>query len=160
MELAGDYVVSKKNLAERSKKKIKNEIKKHKNALKERSPLEKAKRAYYTEVEGTLPTEETKDIEKSESYQEPMVKETKSKVYTNNLSKKIDESYEKLQRTSRGLAAATSVFLGETLGIDTSADSEDLESQVEDVKKDHSTAVALARKILKRKKEERRDSTE
>lgn len=153
-------MVSKRNIAERSKKKIKSEIKKHKNALKERSPLEKAKSAYYTEVEGALPAEDTKDIEKSESYQEPMFKEPKPKVNTTNLSKKIDESYEKLQRTSRGLAAATSVFLGETLGIDTSTESEDSESQVEDVKKDHLTAVALARKILKRKKEERRDSTE
>ncbi|MFQ5821762.1 MAG: hypothetical protein ACE5I5_17385 [Candidatus Heimdallarchaeota archaeon] len=150
----------KKKIAELSKKKIENEIKKHKNALKERSPLEKAKRAYHTEVKETSKVEDTKDIEKAESSQKQLPEETKSEVYTPDLSKKIDSSYEKLQRTSRGLAAAASVFVGETLGIDTSAESEDSESQPEDIKKDQSTAVALARKILERKKGERRNSTE
>lgn len=159
LELAGDCVASKKKIAELSTKKIKNEIKKHKKALKERSPLEKAKSAYHTEVKETLQVEDTKNIEKSESAQKSLPEETKSEVYTTDMSKKIDNTYNKLQRTGRGLAAAASVLVGETLGIETSVESEDSEPQAE-VKNDQATAVTLARKILERKKGEKRDSTE
>ncbi|MFQ6125962.1 MAG: hypothetical protein ACE5R6_15345 [Candidatus Heimdallarchaeota archaeon] len=152
-------MVSKKKIAELSKKKIQEEIKKHKNTLKERSPLEKAKHAYHTSIAETAPTEDAKDIEKSESPIEPKPTEPKPEVSMPDLSKMIDKGYEKLHRTSRGLAAATSVFLGETLGIDTSVESKDSESPA-DVKNDQIKAVVLARKILERKKEERRDSTE
>ncbi len=152
-------MASKKKIAELSQKKIKNEIKKHKKALKERSPLEKAKTAYYTEVKEPLQVENTKSIEKSEVAQKSLSEETTSEVYSTDISKKIDNTYNKLQRTGRGLAAAASVFIGETLGIETSVESEDSEPQAE-VKNDQATAVTLARKILERKKEEKRDSTE
>ncbi len=153
-------MLPKKKILELSKKKIEKELKKQKTTLKEQSPVEKAKSAFHTTVKGTSPAEDSKDLGESESPQKPNSKEPKSEVYTPDLSKMIDKSYEKLQRTSRGLAAAASVLLGETLGINTSVESEDSEYQAEGGKRDPSTAVTLARKILEQKKREKRNSTE
>ena len=150
-------MLPKKKIVTLSKKKLESELKKQKDVLKERSPLEKAKQTYHETVEGTPPAEDSKDLKESESASKKELKETKPEVRTADLSKMVDNGYEKLQRTSRGLAAAASVFLGETFGTEASDDSEVSETQTDETENDQKTAVSLARKILERKKREKSD---
>lgn len=145
-------MLPKKKIIELSKKKVEDEVKKQKDVLKGRSPLEKAKKAYLEEVEGTSLTEDTKEHKESDSPQEKEAKKTTSEPITPDLSDMVDKSYDQFQRTSKGLAAAATVLLGETLGIDTSDDSET--PQTDSSKPD---AASLARKILERKKREKSD---
>jgi len=139
----GDYMLPKKKIVELSKKKVEEELQKQKDVLEERSPLEKAKQAYKDEVVGTSPE---KDSKKSDSVPKKDSPEKSPEATTPDLSKIIDRSYEQLHRTSRGLGAAASVLLGESLGVNTADTSEKSST---DSKPD---AAALARKILERKK--------
>ena len=153
-------MLPKKKIIELSKKKVEEELQKQKEVLEERSPFEKAKQAYKEEVVGTSPeTDEKGELEKSEEKpstksesvpkKKPLTKA--SDATTADLSKIVDRSYEQLQRTTKGIGAAASVFLGESLGVDTADDSENSDT---DSKPD---AAALARKILERTKRKKSD---
>lgn len=144
-------MLPKKKIVQLSKKKVEDELKKQKETLKEQSPLEKAKKAYHETVEVTSPTDDSKDPKSSESSQEPASTETTTPVHTPDISKMVDRTYDQIQRTTRGLAAAASAVLGESVGGDTSEKST---SQSTGTKED---AASLARKILERKKKAKRD---
>jgi hypothetical protein len=141
-------MIPKKKIVELSKKKVEEELQKQKDVLEERSPLEKAKQAYKEELGGTSPE---KEKIKSESVPKKKPPTKVPEATTGDISKMVDKSYDQLQRTTRGLGAAASVFLGESLGVDTTDDPEDSSTDSK------LNAADLARKILERKKRKTSD---
>ena len=144
-------MLPKKKIIELSKKKVEEELQKQKEVIEERSPLEKAKQAYKEEVVGTSPDTDEKASTKSESVPKKKPPTKSTEATTADISKIVDQSYDQLQRTTRGLGAAASVLLGESLGVDTADTSEE---SAADSKPD---PAALARKILERSKRKKSD---
>jgi hypothetical protein len=159
--LVGDRVLPKKKIVQLSKKTVDKALKEQKETIKEHSPLEKAKKAYHEAVEEKKPEDESSTSDSTDSNQDkktpdptPEPKEPTPTPHTGDLSVMVDKSYDQIKRTTRGLSAAASSLFGQSFGTENSTQTENTDTHTSGSNED---AIALARKILERKKKEKID---
>lgn len=147
-------MLPKKKIVQLSKKKVDKALKEQKETLKEHSPLEKAKKAYHEAAEEKKTEDESSTDESTESSQDQKTPDPTPVPHTGDLSVMVDKSYDQIKRTTRGLSAAASSLFGQSFGTEKSTQSEKTDAHTSGSNED---AIALARKILERKKKEKID---